>query len=213
MPLGSERALGLAGPYGTPLIGALPAPADPAGGVSCAKACPGRYRLPSTARTSAVIRDIRLSGNFNNEVGRGFPQARRLLRLGMSGFDSAARASASPLRDPAHARNGVGVYCSNEGGRKVKTAIVALSAAILISATPAALARNVSSKTPDQHHQVSKKHPPNISGYAPWRVHANGAKTSYPGAPAYVPSTPKDYTYDNSRNGGGGGGGGGGSGM
>ena len=77
MPLGSERTLGLAGPYGTPLIAELPAPADPAGGVSCAKACPGRYKLPSTARTSTVMRDIRPSGNFNNKLSRGFPQARR----------------------------------------------------------------------------------------------------------------------------------------
>src|SRR5437879_5011695 len=76
MPLGSERTLGLAGPYGTPLIAELPAPADPAGGVSCAKACPGRYKLPSTARTSAVMRDIWPSGNFNNKVSRGFPRAR-----------------------------------------------------------------------------------------------------------------------------------------
>jgi hypothetical protein len=81
MPLGSESTLGLAGPYGTPLIGELPAPADPAGGVSCAKACPGRYKLPSTARTSAVIRDIRPSGNFNNELSRRFPQARRSTSL------------------------------------------------------------------------------------------------------------------------------------
>src|SRR5882724_9420985 len=76
MPLGSERTLGLAGPYGTPLIAELPAPADPAGGVSCAKACPGRYQLPSTARTSAVMRDIWPSGNFDIKVSRGFPQAR-----------------------------------------------------------------------------------------------------------------------------------------
>ena len=68
MPLGSERTLGLAGPYGTPLIAELPAPADPAGGVSCAKACPGRYKLPSTARTSAVMRDIWPSVNFNNTI-------------------------------------------------------------------------------------------------------------------------------------------------
>ena len=34
MPLGSDRTLGLAGPNGTPLIAELPAPADPAGGVS-----------------------------------------------------------------------------------------------------------------------------------------------------------------------------------
>jgi hypothetical protein len=36
MPLGSLSTLGLAGPNGTPLIGELPAPADPASGVSCA---------------------------------------------------------------------------------------------------------------------------------------------------------------------------------
>jgi hypothetical protein len=76
MPLGSERTLGLAGPYGTPLIAELPAPADPAGGVSCAKACPGRYKLPSTARTIAVMGDIRPSGSIDNKVGRGFPHAR-----------------------------------------------------------------------------------------------------------------------------------------
>jgi hypothetical protein len=33
-PLGSESALGLAGPNGTPLMAVLPAPAVPAGGVS-----------------------------------------------------------------------------------------------------------------------------------------------------------------------------------
>jgi hypothetical protein len=76
MPLGSERTLGLAGPYGTPLIAELPAPADPAGGVSCAKACPGKYKPPSRARTSEVMRDIWPSGNFNNKVSRGFSQAR-----------------------------------------------------------------------------------------------------------------------------------------
>src|SRR6266446_10856995 len=81
MPLGSERTLGLAGPNGTPLIGELPAPADPAGGVSCAKACPDRYKLPSTARTSTVMRDIRPSANFNNKVSRGFPEARRSTSL------------------------------------------------------------------------------------------------------------------------------------
>ena len=75
MPLGSERTLGLAGPNGTPLIGELPAPADPAGGVSCAKACPGRDKLPSTARISTVIRDTRPSGSFNHKVSRMFSQA------------------------------------------------------------------------------------------------------------------------------------------
>ncbi len=63
MPLGSESALGFAGPYGTPLIGAMPAPADPAGGVSCAKACtmktcPARHGLMSTATTIGMMRDI-----------------------------------------------------------------------------------------------------------------------------------------------------------
>ena len=62
IPLGSESALGLAGPNGTPLIGELPAPADPAGGVSCAKACAGTIRPPSAkARTSAELRDIEIS--------------------------------------------------------------------------------------------------------------------------------------------------------
>ena len=119
----------------------------------------------------------------------------------------------SRLRDVAHARNDVGVGYSNKGGRKVKTAIITLSVAILMATAPAVLARNESSKAPHQHHQVSKKHPPNISGYAPWRVmHDNGVKTGYPGAWGYAPGAPKDYTYDNSRNAGGGGGGGG-SGM
>ncbi len=61
-PLGSERALGFAGPNGIPLIGELPAPADPAGGVSCAKVGAGSIRLPSArARTSAEFRGIELS--------------------------------------------------------------------------------------------------------------------------------------------------------
>ncbi|OAF12040.1 hypothetical protein [Bradyrhizobium neotropicale] len=99
----------------------------------------------------------------------------------------------------------------------MKTAIVTLSATILIAAAPAVLAKNVPSKAPHQH-QVSKKHPASIYGYAPWRVmRANGMMTGYPGAfGGYAPgSGPKDYTIENSRNagGGGGGGGGGGSGM
>jgi hypothetical protein len=76
MPLGSESTLGLAGPNGTPLIAELPAPADPAGGVSCAKARAGKIRLPSAkARTSAELRDICLSRNctFNDDLGRAFP--------------------------------------------------------------------------------------------------------------------------------------------
>jgi hypothetical protein len=48
MPLGSLSTRGLAGPNGTPLIAELPAPADPAGGVSCAYALAGATRLPSS---------------------------------------------------------------------------------------------------------------------------------------------------------------------
>ena len=63
MPLGSLSTLGLAGPNGTPLIGELPAPADPAGGVSCAYALPGATKLPSSrTRTSAELRNIDFSG-------------------------------------------------------------------------------------------------------------------------------------------------------
>jgi hypothetical protein len=62
MPLGSLSTLGLAGPNGTPLIGVLPAPADPAGGVSCATALPGAIKLPSIrTRTRTEMRDIELS--------------------------------------------------------------------------------------------------------------------------------------------------------
>jgi hypothetical protein len=64
MPLGSEAGLGLAGPYGMPLIGAKPAPAVPAGGVNCAEACPTKYGLTSTATTSGMMRDIWLSGRL-----------------------------------------------------------------------------------------------------------------------------------------------------
>src|ERR1700759_1859442 len=81
MPLGSESTLGLAGPNGMPLIGELPAPADPAGGVNCAKAGAGKIRLPNAkARTSAQLRDIELSpglyrgSTFKDDLGRAFPQ-------------------------------------------------------------------------------------------------------------------------------------------
>jgi hypothetical protein len=50
MPLGSLSTLGLAEPKGTPLIAELPAPADPAGGVSCAYAFAGATRLPSSPK-------------------------------------------------------------------------------------------------------------------------------------------------------------------
>jgi hypothetical protein len=65
IPLGSLSTLGLAGPNGTPLIGELPAPADPAGGVSCASVTPCAHVLGDTiklasrtVRTTAKLRDI-----------------------------------------------------------------------------------------------------------------------------------------------------------
>jgi hypothetical protein len=101
-------------------------------------------------------------------------------------------------------------YPKKEAG-KVKTTIIALFAAVLITAAPAVHARHLSTKTPEQQHKVFKKRHQVVSGYAPWRVmHANGMKTGYPGAFSYAPGAPKDYTYENSRNAGGGGGGGGG---
>jgi hypothetical protein len=107
------------------------------------------------------------------------------------------------------ARNGVGVCYSGSifkrGRTKVKIAFIALSVAALIAA-PVIYARDTSSKTPRVHHNVFKKHPQVVSGYAPWRV--NGVMTGYPGTFGYASGAPKDYTYENSRNGGGGGGGG-----
>jgi hypothetical protein len=65
IPLGSLSTLGLAGPNGTPLIAELPAPADPAGGTSCASLTPcadasiGASKLPTTrARITAELQDI-----------------------------------------------------------------------------------------------------------------------------------------------------------
>jgi hypothetical protein len=81
MPLGSLSTLGLAGPNGTPLIAELPAPADPAGGVSCAYALAGATKLPSSRmRTSGELRDIESFRGWrsNDYVGCRFPVARFL---------------------------------------------------------------------------------------------------------------------------------------
>jgi hypothetical protein len=67
MPLGSESALGLAGPNGTPDIDELPAPAEPAGGVNCANAFAGTIEASATKRTSAGLLDIEgLSGRYSS---------------------------------------------------------------------------------------------------------------------------------------------------
>jgi len=87
--------------------------------------------------------------------------------------------------------------------RKVKTTMIALSAAVVIAAAPGVLAQTVSNKTPDKQHHASKKHPRVVSVHAPTRtMDAKGLKTSYPGSAGYTPSE------ENSRYGGGGGGGG-----
>jgi hypothetical protein len=86
MPLGSLSTLGLAGPNGTPLIAELPAPADPAGGVSCAYALAGATKLPSSRmRTSGELRDIESFRGWrpNDYVGCRFPVARFLRASGL----------------------------------------------------------------------------------------------------------------------------------
>jgi hypothetical protein len=88
----------------------------------------------------------------------------------------------------------------------VKTTIIALPVAAVITATSGVLAQNVSNKTPDQQHHASGKHPRVVSGYVPRHaMHVNGVRAGYPGAFGYAPSEPKDYTYEDSRQGGGGG--------
>jgi hypothetical protein len=94
----------------------------------------------------------------------------------------------------------------------VKTTIIALAAAALIAAAPAALAQGVLSKTPGLQHKVSKKHHSAASRYAPPReMQANRSKRGYPGAFGYAPGQPSglDRDIEMSRNAGGGGGGGG----
>ena len=84
MPLGSDSDLGLAGPYGTPDIAELPAPAEPAGGVNCANAPVGATRADATRRRSAGLRTIGSSPGepCNDHVVRAFPRfQRRLLQV------------------------------------------------------------------------------------------------------------------------------------
>lgn len=75
MPLGSLSTLGLAGPAGMPLIAELPAPADPAGGTSCATVtlCPldlgATIKLPSNrVSTAAEWQDIESSKAANPTI-------------------------------------------------------------------------------------------------------------------------------------------------
>jgi hypothetical protein len=76
-----------------------------------------------------------------------------------------------------------GLYSQREK-RKVKTTIIALTAAVLIAAAPAAFA----SKTASVHHKVSKKHHAGVNNYALRReMQLRGRTMGYPGAFGYAP--------------------------
>jgi hypothetical protein len=94
----------------------------------------------------------------------------------------------------------------------VKTTIIALSAAALFAAAPAAAAQGVPGKTPALQHKVSQKHHPSVFGYAPLReTQARGLKKGYGGAFGYAPEPGRsDRDLEASKQAGGGGGGGGG---
>src|SRR6185437_2083023 len=74
-----------------------------------------------------------------------------------------------------------------EGGSDVKTIVVALFAAAIIAAAPAAPARAVVKQTPthQMHHKLSApKH----------KMRAKGVKRSYPEGLSRARSGPKDYS-------------------
>lgn len=94
----------------------------------------------------------------------------------------------------------------------MKTAIIALSAAALMSAAPAVAAQDVPSMTSGVQHHVAKRHQAGVAHHARRQVmQARGA--GYPGAFGYAPAAPSvsDQDFIRSRQFGGGGGGGGGS--
>ncbi|MCS3898205.1 hypothetical protein M2171_007338 [Bradyrhizobium japonicum USDA 38] len=98
----------------------------------------------------------------------------------------------------------------------MKTTIIALCAAALIAAAPAALAQGVPGKALGLQHKISKRHHAGVTGYAPLHEpQTMGSKKGYPGAFGYAPDEPSrlDRNLEASRQAGGGGGGGGGSGM
>jgi hypothetical protein len=92
----------------------------------------------------------------------------------------------------------------------VKTAIIALSAAALVSAAPAVAVQDVSGKSPGAQHHVAKKRHVGVAQDA--RRHMIQAKgLGYPRAFGYAPAAPdvSDQDFVRSRQFGGGGGGGG----
>lgn len=98
----------------------------------------------------------------------------------------------------------------------MKKTIIALSAAALIAAAPAAFAVGTPGKALGQHRMISKKHHASAPGNAPPReMQTVGSKKGYPGVYGYAAGLPSrlDRDVEASRQAGGGGGGGGGSGM
>ena len=89
----------------------------------------------------------------------------------------------------------------------MKTTIIALSAAALVAAAPAAAAQGVLSKTPALQHKVSQKHHPGVFGYAPLReMQARGLKKGDRGAFGYAPEPGRsDRDLEASKQAGGGG--------
>lgn len=72
----------------------------------------------------------------------------------------------------------------------MKTTIIALSAAILMAASPVAFAAGVSSRTPGHEMQArgSVKGHPGASGYTPGhKMQARGSVKGHPGASGYAP--------------------------
>jgi hypothetical protein len=115
-------------------------------------------------------------------------------------------ASAHLLRDAVHAPNDVGVHCSNEGGRKVKTAIITLSAT-------RSHRRRSGRACPECVKRSTAPAPSSLEEAQVFQLRSVACdarqqrEDGLSRASGYAPSSPKDYTYDNSRNGGGGGGG------
>jgi hypothetical protein len=91
----------------------------------------------------------------------------------------------------------------------MKMAIIAFSAAALVSIAPAMAARGGSSTTADGQHHVVKKHHAGVAHDARRRV-TQIRRPGYPDANGYAPAAPgvSDQDFVRSRQFGGGGGGG-----
>jgi hypothetical protein len=92
----------------------------------------------------------------------------------------------------------------------VKPAIVALSAAALVSLVSAAPAETLSRNTPAMRHRVAKEHHAGVSAQAHQRHTRAGtrSKQGYPDAFSYATPGVSDQDFIRSRQFGGGGGGG-----